>query len=323
MACSNSLRRRAAVLAVAGWAAWAVVPAAAADESPVIAESPRARITLADYDAEMAKLPPAARPQFAANRGRLVQLLNNLYLNRAAANDARAAGLDRDPVLARQIELAVDKMLAQAQFENVDRQTAAAFDADPDKYLARAREIYTTRPEKFRTQERIRASHILVRIGAGGDDAAKARAESLRAKVVAGAAFGDVARESSEDRSAASNAGDLGFITAKEVDPEFATAAFALKTPGELSPVIKAASGYHVILLHERAPSTLKAFDDVKKEILADVRQAFIESERALYQGGMFQNPAPKVNEDLISKINTDARSAAPQAEAAPPKARR
>ena len=46
------------------------------------------------------RLPPASRAQFAANRQRVMQVLNNLFLNRAAARDARAAGLDKDPTIA-------------------------------------------------------------------------------------------------------------------------------------------------------------------------------------------------------------------------------
>ena len=296
--------------------------AAAADGSAAIAESPRGRITLADYEAEMAKLPPAARSQFAANRGRLVQLLNGLYLNRAVANDARAAGLDRDPLVAQQIELAVDKLLAQARFDKLDRETGAAFDASPDKYLSRARELYLTKPEKFRTPEKVRVWHLLVKVGADGDDAAKVRAEELRGKVAAGAVLADLAREASDDPTAKRNGGDLGFIAANQGDPAFAAAAFALRTPGELSPVTKSASGYHVIRLQERKPAVQRSFDEAKRDLLAEIRQAVIESDRALYQASLFTDPAPKVNEELIEKINTDARAAATVIDGSP-KARR
>jgi peptidyl-prolyl cis-trans isomerase C len=311
-----------AALGLAGWLG--AGPAAAADEAPTIAESPRGRITLADYDAEIAKLPEAARSQFAANRSRLVQLLNSLYLNRAVATDARALGIDRDPIVARQIELLVEKTLTQARIEKLDRDTGAAFDANPEKFVARARELYTTTSEKFRTPEKVRVSHILVKIGTGGDAAAKDRAEDLRAKVAAGAIFADLAREASDDPTAKRNGGDLGFIVASQVDPAFAAAAFALKTTGELSPVTKSAFGYHVIQLQGRQPAAQRSFDQARKEIMAEIRQALIESERTLYQGSMFTDPPVKVNEELIEKINADARAKATLIDGSPkPKAAR
>ena len=296
--------------------------AAAADDSPALVESSRARLTLADYESEMAKVPAPARLQFASSRARLAQLLNGLYLNRAIANDARATGLDRDPNIARQIELTVDKLLAEARREKLDRDSAAAFDANQEKFLPRAREIYLMNAEKYGTPEKIRASHLLVKVGDTGDDAAKARAEELRARVVAGAALADVAREYSDDASGKRNGGDLGFFAAKDVDPAFAEAAFALRTPGELSPVTKSAFGYHVIQFRERRPAVQRPFAAVEKEILAELRKTFIESERSAYETALLTNPAPKANEALIEKIHATARATAPPPPTAPPTGR-
>jgi peptidyl-prolyl cis-trans isomerase C len=307
-----TLARAAFAAAAAAVAALGVAnPAIATESAAVIAESPRATITLADYEAEIAKLTPEARAQFSANRGRLVQLLNNLYVNRAIAKDARAAGLDRDPVVALQLQMLVEKTLAQLWTDRVDRQTAAAFDADPQKYLTRAREIYLTNPDKYRIPERVRASHVLVRIGPDGEDGARTRAESIREKIIAGTPIADIAREASDDPSAKRNAGDLGLFAARDVDPDFAAAAFALTKRGEVSPVVKSRSGFHVIEFHARQPPTLREFDEVRKEILAEIRRSVIEASRTQYQGSMFTDPPVKVNEELIDRINVEARSTA------------
>ncbi len=306
--------------AVAAAALLAALPgaAAAADASPPIVESPRAVVTLADYEAEMAKLPPASSAMFSSSRVRLVQMLNNLYMNRAVARDARAEGMDRDPVLALQIQIQVDKLLAQARFDKLDRETGAAFDAAPDKYLPRAREVYVTQADRFRAPERVRVSHILVKVGADGDAAAKARAEALRARAAAGTPFADLAREASDDASAKSNGGDIGLVAAKQVDPDFAAAAFALRSPGELSPVVKSAFGYHVIQFHERVPAAVQSFDDAKPEIMAEIRKKLVDDARSAYQETMFKDPAPKTDERLIERINATARAAAPVAEGQP-----
>ena len=60
------------------------------DPDEVIAESARAKVTVADYEAELAKLPPATRAEFAANALRLTQYLDKLYISRVLAADARA-----------------------------------------------------------------------------------------------------------------------------------------------------------------------------------------------------------------------------------------
>jgi hypothetical protein len=270
----------------------------------------------------MAKLAPEARAQFAANRTRLVQLLNSLYLNATLANGARAAGFDKDPLVARQIQLLVDKTLAQLWIAKVEQKVAADFDANPDKYLSRAREMYLSDPAKYRTPEKVRASQVLVKIGAEGDTAAKERAEALRAKVAAGTPIEEVAREASDDPAAKRNAGDLGFLAAKEMPPELATAAFALTKRGELAPVVKTKSGYHVVEFRERQVSVQRTFDEVKKEMLADIRRSLVDSERSQYQGSMFTDPPVKVNEELITRINNEARATAAPIGGAPKAAR-
>lgn len=303
--------RRAGLIVVA-MASLAAPPAFAAEPGPWLAQSRRGQIGMADYDAEMAKLPADARAQFSADLGRLVQLLNNLFLNRAVASIARDEGLDRDPMIALQIEHQTERLLTQAYIEKLDRTTGEAFDRDPEKYAARARELYLTQADRFRLPERVRVSRILVRVRPDrGEVGARERAEELRAKAAAGEDFAMLARAFSDEPPAKDTGGNLGFIAAANVDPAFAAAAFALKEPGEVSPVVKTAAGYEVIKFHERRAAGLQPFDEARPEILADIRKAHIEETRAAFQRSMFTDPAVSLNEPAIEKINKEARSTA------------
>jgi len=206
----------------------------ALDPNDVIAESARARLTLADYEAEIAKLPAGSRAEFAASELRLKQYLDNLYIARALAADARAEGLDKDPVLARQIATAVDKLLAQAQVDRIEAAAAAEFDKSADKYAKRVRELYDVNRAKYAVPEQVRAAHILLAVKAGKSDEAKRKAEEVHAKAVAGADFAQLARQFSDDPSVSKNGGELGFFDAKAMDPAFAAAAFAMTRKGEI-----------------------------------------------------------------------------------------
>lgn len=75
--------------------------------------------------------------------------------------------------------------------------------------------------------------------------------EALRQQALAGADFAELAREYSQDPSAAQNGGDLGWFGKGQMVGPFEQAAYALK-PGEISPPIKSPYGYHIIKLHER-----------------------------------------------------------------------
>jgi peptidyl-prolyl cis-trans isomerase C len=293
------------LLAFASIQAWAAV-----DPALVIAESARARVTVADYDAELDKLPPAARAEFAANRLRLTQFLDTLYSARVLAADARKSGLDRDPVLARQIAIQVDRMLAAARYAQLDAEASARFDKAIDAYTARAGEIYATTKSRYAVNEQVRAAHILIKTRGGSDADTLKRAEEVRAKAVAGANFNALAREYSDDPSVASNGGELGFFEMKTMDPAFAAAAFAMKTKGELSAPVKSAFGYHIILFEDRRPAGFRSFDEVKGEILSDMRKRAIDDNRAATTREIFSDPTLKVDKELIERIYVEGANA-------------
>ena len=276
----------------------------------MIAESARAKLTIADYEAEIDKLPKAAKAEFAASRLRLTQFLDTLYTSRVLAADARASGLDRDPLVARQIAIQIDRMLATARYAQLDAAASAQFEKNIEQYTARAREIYASTKSKYGVAEQVRAAHILIKIKNGNDAEALKKAEEIRAKAVAGANFNTLAREFSEDTSVTRNGGELGFFGANAMDPAFAGAAFAMKTKGELSAPVKSAFGYHVILYEDRRPSGVRSFDEVKSEILDELRKRAIDESRAAAVRDVFSDPTLKVDNTLIDKIYSEGATA-------------
>lgn len=100
--------------------------------------------------------------------------------------------------------------------------------------------------------EQTRARHILIKTSAVLSDAeAEARLLGLRERVVAGGAdFGELAKASSADLSAAKG-GDLGWVNPGDTVPEFERAMNVLK-PGEVSPPVRSPFGWHLIQVLER-----------------------------------------------------------------------
>lgn len=280
---------------------------AESDSSTVIAESSRARLTIADYDAELAKLPANAREEFAMNSVQLRHYLDNMYMLRVLAADARAEGLDKDPVLARQIAQQVDLMLARAKVDRIEAKSAADFERNIDKYVVRARELYNVDLKKYKVPERVRAAHILVSIVNGDREAAKKRAEQIREEAISGADFGDLAREQSDDHRTSKKGGELGFFDARMMEPEFADAAFALKKAGDISAPVLTKYGYHIIRLEDRKPSGVRSFEEVEPELLAQLKSKALEDARAEAQRAIFSDPTLKVNAAIIEQLHQEA----------------
>lgn len=107
-----------------------------------------------------------------------------------------------------------------------------------------------------RAAEEVEARHIMTLKGRTPADVRKARAEidSLHNLLLAGADFEQLARENSQDRTAKTNGGYLGYISAGKFPYSFEKAAFSLR-PGELSEVVESPMGYHILKGGARRPS--------------------------------------------------------------------
>jgi len=135
---------------------------------------------------------------------------------------------------------------------------------------ADAKAFYDQNPKLFDAGERVRASHILLRVpeGAGADakKAARGKAEAALARVRKGEDFAAVAREVSEDPGSAPRGGDLGAFGKGQMVPPFEQAAFALPA-GQVSGLVETPFGLHIIKVQERLPAGKVPFDPVKGQI--------------------------------------------------------
>jgi peptidyl-prolyl cis-trans isomerase C len=269
----------------------------------VLVENATVKLTRADYEAELQRLPAASRAGFGSDPKRVTALLNNMLVGKAMAAEARKEGLDRDPLMQRRMALEADKVLADAQIQRIEALAGAEFDAKVAQYLPKARERYLVDKDKFVVPEEIEASHILFRIDARSEAAALALAQQVEAKLSAGADFAALAREFSEDPATRSSGGRLGWFQAKKMDPDFAKAAFGLKVAGEVSPPVLSRYGYHVIRLDGRRPQHQKSFDDVKDQLVADMRQSYVNEQRALKIAAIRNDATLKVNQSAIDSL--------------------
>jgi peptidyl-prolyl cis-trans isomerase SurA len=110
--------------------------------------------------------------------------------------------------------------------------------------------------------EQTHARHILLRAREGlSESEARDRLVRLRERILAGADFGEMARQNSEDSSAAKG-GDLGWVAPGDTVPEFERVMNALK-PGEVSEPFQTQFGWHLVQVMERRSEALS--DERKK----------------------------------------------------------
>lgn len=285
-------------------AALILVASAFADPLPpdVLVKSRWMELTRADYERALARVPEKHRFEFAASPKRIQDLLNGLLVTKTLAAQARSHGTRPGPKFAPG-DPEGDRELAAAELRRIDADAGKAFDARKSAFEAKARELYELDREKYRAPDEVRISDIAVSIKDRGEEAALARAREARQKLLAGADFATIAREYSDDATTRDNGGALPFVSAKRLAPDYAKGVFALSKPGEISEPIKAPAAYHVVRLDERRPAHVRAFEEVRDEIMQGLRSQYIEDKRNLRIRAIHEDPDIQINQAAIDAL--------------------
>jgi len=142
---------------------------------------------------------------------------------------------------------------------------------------AQVQDFYDKNPDRFKQAERVRASHILLRVPEQADEATRAAVRSRAANVLkevrAGKDFADLARQYSEDPGSAPSGGDLNYFQRGQMVGPFDTAVFAMKV-GDVSEIVETQFGLHIIRLADRQPERVVPLDEVRTQV-----QQFLENQ--------------------------------------------
>jgi peptidyl-prolyl cis-trans isomerase C len=138
---------------------------------------------------------------------------------------------------------------------------------------------YTDNPRFFKQPEQVKASHILIKVEATADDAAKAAArkkiEDVRKKLTDGGDFAELAKEYSEGPSGP-RGGDLGYFGRGQMVKPFDDAVFAMQV-NQVSEVVETRFGYHLIKVYDKKPEETLAYAEVKDRISERLKREKIQ----------------------------------------------
>ncbi|MDX8410983.1 MAG: SurA N-terminal domain-containing protein [Mariprofundaceae bacterium] len=148
---------------------------------------------------------------------------------------------------------------------------------DEDEIVA----AYENQRAGLTTPEQRRARHILVRLAQFADETAKKAAhekiEAAQARIEAGEDFAELAKQVSEDVTAA-DGGDLGFFARGSMVPTFEAAVFAMQE-GEVSDVVESPFGLHLIQLVEIRAEKAKPLEEMRGQLAATLQAERAEDE--------------------------------------------
>jgi peptidyl-prolyl cis-trans isomerase C len=144
-----------------------------------------------------------------------------------------------------------------------------------------ARDFYEKHKAEMQVPESLHLRHILITVDpkapAAEREKARQKAQDILKRAQGGEDFAKLAQEFSDDPGSKTRGGDIGLVPRGRTMPQFEAAAFALKKPNDLSPVVEVDYGFHIIQLVERKAPTTLSFDQVKDRIAQVLKQEEVQ----------------------------------------------
>ncbi len=176
------------------------------------------------------------------------------------SQEAKKKGLDKDPDVIEQTELARESVLVGAYVQDYAKSHPISDDQLKQEY------------EKLKTNlgtKEYKVSHILV----DSEDEAKAIIKQLGKK----GNFEKIAKEKSKDAGSAEKGGSLGWAVPTNFVPPFANAMLSLKKGTYTKEPVKTQFGWHVIKLDDERNLKMPSFEELKPQIQQRLQQQQIQ----------------------------------------------
>lgn len=276
------------------------VDGAVQTSNDVVAKQGNATVTLEDIDAFAARIPAGQRAGFFNSPTRIEGVITNMLLQKQMADEARKSGLDRDPLVARQLALAADEALSKARMQQF-KDTIKLPDFDQ-----LAHEDYIAHKEKYIKRGQIVVKHVLVSTKTRSEDDARKLAETIEKEAKAQPdQFDALVDKYSDDPGKETNHGEMADAgDSSKYVPEFAAASSALKKVGDISPPVKSTFGFHVVKLTERTTDAARSFAEVKPEIVSRLRNEYIDKQVRTYSDTLRNQPLD-ANEANVASLRS------------------
>ena len=213
---------------------------------------PQARIDAMNKELDAAGQPSGAERQAAVKE----ELVNREILAQAASK----RGLDKNPEVAAQMDMARQAVLIRALFESEARKNPIT-DADLQKQYEQFKGSMGTNEYKVR--------HILV----DKEDDAK----TIIADLAKGGDFAKIAKDKSKDPGSKENGGDLDWGPSARYVKPFADAVTTQQKGKFSTTPVKTDFGYHVIVVDDVRPLKVPEFGELKEQFRQRAQQQQIQ----------------------------------------------
>ncbi|MEO0293079.1 MAG: peptidylprolyl isomerase [candidate division WOR-3 bacterium] len=183
-------------------------------------------------------------------------LIENWVNNEIIYREALKKGVHKRPEIQKRIDRIKKQLVTTSYLQDLLEKEQFVSELEARAYFEKHKEEFSTV---------IEISHI--------SSNSREKAEKILSELKSGKNFAELAKKYSTDGESSSNGGYLGTFRMGELSnyPLFERAAFSLKKPGEISPVLETEFNYDIIKLHSRKEIPVE-YEKVANTIISKLR---------------------------------------------------
>lgn len=252
-------------------------------------------ITVQQLESEFGAMPPQFEQYFRdpEKKDRYIQQMIDKEVFSVAAIER---GMSNNPELRKKIEDYTTRLL-YTEFLNQLFKDIKIEETDLQAY-------YEEHKDDFKTQERAKARHIMVKT--------EEEAIQVKKELDAGGRWDELAQKYSQDKSSAARGGDLGLFNRGRMENTFDEAVFSMK-PGEIRGPVKTTYGFHIIALDEIQPVTIEPFEKVKDAVKNKMMNQAREEKLAKAREELSKKYNVQINMDAARSVQVKSKMPANQ----------
>jgi parvulin-like peptidyl-prolyl isomerase len=285
--------------ALLGLVATSALATSQAAESTPLAQVGDTQIRIEDIRPYLEKLGLREQAALQANPQLLTQYVRTVLVQQLLLKEALAKNWDKQAAVAAEAERARENAIAESFLQSVS-QVPADFPAEDDIQKA-----YEANKASLLVPKQFRLAQIFIAAPQASDKAASDKALARVAAVKETLRKGDfaaVAKAESDEKASADRGGEIGWLTEAQIQPEIRTKIAGL-TKDQISEAIRLNDGWHFIKVVEIKEPFTPTLDQVKGQIVQQLRAARAKANGEAYLAGLLQKNRVAINEIALAEL--------------------
>jgi peptidyl-prolyl cis-trans isomerase SurA len=204
---------------------------------------------------------------FTMSTDRFNSIVDNIKKENKIENDEQLqAALKQEGMTMADLRKQLERTMVVQQVQQTEvMQKLQVTDTELKSYYDAHKDEFGTVPQVTLREITINVPTTPQGINVAQDDEAKAKADDVRAKIIAGEPFPRLAADYSDSGSKA-NGGLVGPLSKSDLSEDLQKAIAGMKT-GDVTPVLRTQRGYQIIKIENLQDSTTRPFEEARSDI--------------------------------------------------------